>query len=1388
MRHSKVKRACARFRNRGWLAALLVLLSAHLLPTPVSAQQKVTPDSDLALITSTAANEAVIELAGGRFNGPIVVDGKTLHIRGASDGSSVVATDRAEAVLIVTSGGRAIIENIVFEADGKKQTAGYVNAATLEMSGGGFRKSGDDGIYIEGGNLNLIGVTIEDIADIAIIGQKGAEITASKLRLARIGGAGIHLQEGARLDISESLVIGRSAIAALGGTAIVSLRQNDLVGTSPDHPALAFEQGAEISLTGNTISAPGDALYLAPSPATAIALRDNLIFGAARSGIAIDAREPLTAGPALSGNRLLLDGADENAYGIYLAGSMTAQFDANRIALRKGMGLVIIRGASAESSNDVVIADTIALRFSETDATTTQLNAATLLPAEPVEGIPASDTATAARNVALDPARADALRQARDQALAMVASGAPAPTVTARSYFDALEQELSGLQNAAAAMGSVTLIVRDAVGREGFASFGLLDSAGNEISHHDTTNPVASVPAGSYLVSPDFDPFQNPEAVVAAGADVALKIDLADALWVTIKVNDKKGPTTGLMKLRPPAQRKAIAANFRRAHDYTYLAEPRAGATAADFAAARDLARAWLNEEREAKKPTSNEDREGWNRHSFATLLAHRIIGLTGDADDVADLVAEIETYVHFDSTGGPATSLARIESRLGTLADGALVRFAQSDKPGIAIGAMILLHRHGIHAFDDALRAAMANPPDAERRNSHIYDFVHAMLDDDSPETHAVIRELWQAYQDRQAELDAMDEAQRKDQWNAFMGIREIGMVWFLAHGTPEDWARLPLDNTDFFVSTSIAAFAADAGNAAALLVPQGSGNLIYGYASHLSVMDEPDIADAFGWLADAMFSIGFEHAVTAGEYDPGRMAEGNVNSFYGNASAFHPNVKMAEFFYFGQERLKVDPLSWIPFPWSYAEVVDLLLKGNNSPRFASQLGFMTADEFATLLAEKNTAAILPAPDLLLAYARVATRASWIEDLTDYDRMIGNSIEWQRPFALKQPSTQDHYGGAVMGRLEFRPAFIEDELRLRLDLPRHAFYHEYCTLAATIATNCNLALWLIHPAMNDPKLLVTGIRLVRGDSEIPLTLRPSANPDPDQLIYAAAIPGRDLTDLRAEITLTLGEDRRTFTFTLYDGPLAWRERRAGSTIAAARDAVAAHRDDVSALRALGEAERSAGHLEAAWAAWQQVLARDPAAGDLWHEASNMFAQAGLMERAAAVYEAATAANPADMNLRFSLASMQYQAGQYGAAATSYGAVIAAAPEDHEARLWLGHAQFLAKEWAGAAANYGALPANMRSIQIDLLALVAATEAAGATLADPAAFDAMLQKLRPPPEGETASPDPCHGDFYGGYRLRFIGDGAGAKTAFNRARAACRSDSLEGRALAAMSE
>jgi hypothetical protein len=1388
MRRFTVRQACARRRSRGLLTAALTLLSMHLLPAPASAQQKVTADADLAQVTSEAANDAILELAGGRFNGPLVVDGKTLTLRGAADGSSIVATDRAEAVLIVTNGGRAILENIVFEADGKQQMGGYVNAATLEMSGGGFRNSGDDGIYSEGGKLALTDVTIEDIADIAIIGQKGAEITASKLRLARIGGAGIHLQEGARLDVSESLVIGRSAIAALGGTATISLRQNDLVGTSPDHPALAFEQGAEISLAGNTISAPGDALYLAPSPATVINLRDNLVFGATRSGIAIDAREPLTAVPALSGNLLLLDGADENAYGIYLAGNMRAQLDANRIALRKGMGLVIIRGASAESSNDVVIADTVALRFSETDGTATKLTAATLLPAEPVEGVPASDTATAARNAALDPAHADALRQARDQALAMVASGAPAPTVTARSYFDALEQELSGLQNAASAMGSVTLMVRDAVGREGFASFGLLDSAGNEISHHDTTNPVASVPAGTYLVSPDFDPFQNPEAVVAAGADVALKIDLADALWVTIKVNDEKGPTTGLMKLRPPAQRKAIAANIRRAHDYTYLAEPRAGATAADFAAARDLARAWLHEEREAKKPASNEDREGWSRHSFATLLAHRIIGLTGDADDVADLVAEIDTYVHFSSTGGPAMALARIESRLGTLADGALARFAQSDKAGVAIGAMILLHRHGIHAFDDALRAAMANPPDAELRNSHIYDYVHAMLDDDSPQTHAVIRQLWQAYQDRQAELDAMDEAQRKDQWNAFMGIREIGMVWFLAHGTPEDWARLPLDNVDFFVSTSIAAFAADAGNAAALLLPQFSGSLIYGYASHLSVMDEPDLADAFGMLADAMFSIGFEHAVKAGEYDPGRVAEGNVNSFYGHSSAFYPNDKMPEFFYFGGERLNVDPLPWVPFPWSYAEVVDLLLKGNSSPGFTSQLGFMTADEFATLLAEKNTAAVLPAPDLLLAYTRVATRASWIEDLTDYGRMIGNNIEWQRPFALKQPSTQDHYGGAVMGRLEFRPRFVEDELRLRLDLPRQAFYHEYCSLAAKISTDCNLVAWLIHPAMNDPELLVTGIRLVRGDTEIPLTLRPSANPDPDQLIYAAAVPGRDLTDLRAEITLSLGEDRRTFTFTLYDGPLAWRERRAGSAIAAARDAAAASPEDVAALRALAEAERAAGHLEAAWAAWQQVLARDPAAGDLWHEASNMFADAGLMDRAAAVYEAATAANPADMNLRFSLASMQYQAGQYGAAATSYGAVVAAAPEDHEARTWLGHAQFLARDWAGAAASYGALPANMRSLQIDLLALVAATEAAGATLADPAAFDATLQRLRAPPEGETASPDPCHGDFYGGYRLRFTGDGPGAKTAFDRARGACRPDSLEGRALAAMSE
>jgi hypothetical protein len=1363
----------------GIAISLLVILAVS---GPAHGQQSVSPSEDLAQVTHEATSGSVLQLGSGRFNGPIVVEGKTLTLKGQPDGSTVIATDRSNAAVLVTDGAQATLENIVVEAAQSGQMGLYVKSATLDMIGGRVTKSADHGIYVESAKLSLVGTAVEDSAGAGLIGQKGSDITIDRARFERIAGTAVHQQDGAKLTVKGSQLAGKAAIVVFGGAPEVLLEANRLTGQAVDQAVIALDQGGSAVVRGNTISGGDNNIVALPAPDAKIEIADNLMYGTKRGAITIQAREALTVAPTLSGNRILIDGADDTTFGIYLTGATTAQMSGNFIVTRKGYGLAVRDKAVAHLADNLILADAIALSVANTDATATQLAGTLLVPVDGVEGQPSVDARTQALAASLDSGRADSMRQARDKALEMAAAGAADPAVTVETYFTALEAQLSEIKAAAANFGSISLRVRDAIGKEDVTPFALLDESGNELSRHSAANPTASVAPGTYLIAPDFDPLQVQDVTVAAGENVTARLDQPEALWLTFAYHPKRGPTHALMKLRSQADRKELAASIRESGHYQLLAERRSAATKQDLELALDLARRWIYEESKTKRPSDN-DSASWGRYHMTNDLAYRILGLAGDASDVEQLakMAADNGYLGSKSTFGVAMSL--IEARLGKLQTGKLAELAASEDEAMAIGAAIILHEHGVRSFDAKLLQSMASPKDVKHRDWNIYYFAFAMLDDGRPEVLSIVRQLWDRFQARKVELAGMTEEQRKGQYNELGGILLPGAAYLLAHGGPEDWARVALDPVEFYSASMVAAFGADPAQAAGILADQRNIPSIFGIATHLAALKRDDTAAAFKSIGDQVYNAKFYAEVEAGNSYPDEPARQMLNNFHGISSSLWPNEDMAEYYYHGAEKLKVDPLPWAPFEWTYAEVADRIVKGDRNSGFFSQLDFMPHAQLEQLLAERNAAQVLPSVELLLAYHKVATRASWVGDPTDDGRMIGNVTDWQRPFLVKIPSGEK-YGGAISGRLDFHPAFVNNELRLRFELPHFGFYHEYCSLAAMIgANNCDRSYWQHHAVVQDARGLVTGVRLIRGEETIALQERP--HDKPDQLIYAGELGGRDLSDLRVEVDLALGEERRSFSFALYSSDFAKWQRIADSQLAAARAAAGSAPNDVAALMTLAESTRLVGDLDGAWQAYARVLAVDPGITNLWFDGAAMFEEAGLAERAVAVFEEAAAARPDDLDIRFSLGVTAYNASDFPRAARAFGRVVEAAPDDHEARLWHGHALFLSHEWAGAAAAYAALPEDRRTPQVALLQMIAGAEAAGGATSDLAAYEAGIERMRPPAEGgeQPKALEPCQVDFYGGYRHRFSGQADEAKAAFERAHSSCALGTIEHRAV-----
>jgi tetratricopeptide (TPR) repeat protein len=500
-----------------------------------------------------------------------------------------------------------------------------------------------------------------------------------------------------------------------------------------------------------------------------------------------------------------------------------------------------------------------------------------------------------------------------------------------------------------------------------------------------------------------------------------------------------------------------------------------------------------------------------------------------------------------------------------------------------------------------------------------------------------------------------------------------------------------------------------------------------------------------------------------------------------------------MADFYYFGAERLKSDPVNWVYYDWVAGDSVDQVLAGTDDLAFIEQLEFIPQERLEQLFAEKDAAAKLPDSALVLAYRKVANRASWTLDLKWRNGYISNFVEGHRPFVIRAAGTEERYGGGLSGRLDVQPHFVGNELRLTVAIPRESYYADYCSWAAQIATGCNRSAWLHHEFVISGGKLIESVRLRRGDETIAMTELPG--PAADRYLFTADLGSRELAGVQAEIDLALRDQRLTFAFPLFYGEFAKQQRLQSARIAELETRLAAAPSDVPLRLELARALQAHGDVDGAWRHYAALLAEDPSQLDLWFAGSDMYAAAAMPARSAELLQEALAINPDNIDLMFTLGAMTYFAGDYAEAKRRFRAVVDRAPDDMEARSWEAYAAFLSEDWASVNDAYGAIPEAHLDPKTRLLSLIAMAKGADGKL-DFAQFDEQQKALVATPSGPSSGAtilgtsgvpigdlmQTCYADFYGAYRLEFESKASESQAAFDRAAQFCPKTSFEHRA------
>jgi hypothetical protein len=1051
---------------------------------------------------------------------------------------------------------------------------------------------------------------------------------------------------------------------------------------------------------------------------------------------------------------------------------MHAALTENRVVVRGGLGISLENGAKGQFLRNAIIADIAPLSFSEADEAASVLEREVLVPADDVRGAPSlGDETKALTKVLADAGAPDALKALRDAAIDRALDTTVDRGGTVEGFFADLEERLHGLEDSLAQFGAVSLLVTDAAGRSLAAPFSLFDANRNEVAKTDWEAPTAKVAAGDYFLVPDFDPLAEIAAPVAAGEENVVRLTEA-GLWLTVDATDGDAAVERqhLVELLPPAERAALVAALRFPSAFAAMADRRPDASPEDMAAALALARAWLqggNKQRETAMGAAADS----VAFQGADRLAYRILALAGDASDVAWLAAPNAMPPLHDPLGIGATAAALIEARLGQLETGHFAEEAQKGEGEAALAAALLLHRFGIRDHDDVAISAMLAPADPLMPQHYDHSFMTIMADRGGDEMLAVVRLVWERYQQRAAELAAMTEAERQNQYNEFYSSGKLAQLYLLAHGGPDDWRRAAEETVDRWHVSFVAAMVADLAKGEKIVVDTGEFSAMLEYLDHVSTtLSEAETAQVQEVLSGLVYQAAYAAGIRSGE-DPQQRGLNYQVAFDVWSAPASPNTAAGGLYYRIGDGLGFEnPEPWLYYDWAEEQILTrLLTPGSWDERDVTQLDYVPHERLVAILSEKGAANILPSAELLVAYHKVAKRAQRIFEPSTSSSYFSERPAEGRAFAFSVQGAGFGFEGAITGRLDIEPFFIGPVLHIRLK-PRVAESYKSGSLIDFGGPEAERH----HGYGSEPRTLISGVRVRRGSVEI--ETEPSE--DRNGPVFVARLDARDLRDLWVDVDLGYFDKRQQLTYPLYFGPFAAAERIRRAQVSAAEALAAASPDDPNSQIALARAQRASGEPEKAWTSFAAALERDPALFDLWFEAADMFAAAGMPGRAVEVLDRALQSHPGDPDLSFALGAHAYDAGDYTRAARAFGALTAASPEDSEARMWLANALFLQGDWSGAAEAFAALPADSQSPWIAMRRLIAAAEANGPPLADVSAFDTTRSAMA---EIEQRV---CDDDFYGAYRARLTQQDEAAVAGFDRARSSCAYGSFERRVIA----
>lgn len=669
--------------------------------------------------------------------------------------------------------------------------------------------------------------------------------------------------------------------------------------------------------------------------------------------------------------------------------------------------------------------------------------------------------------------------------------------------------------------GTLALTVEDVTGRSGAGAFTLSDEAGNVVGRSLASVEPLPVVAGLYYVEPELDPFAGIEVTAEPGTEVAGRYVASSALWFTQQRSKQGGECCEnrdvLLMLRPLADRQAILGTRQESAlgSPGSRAEPRGGATAEMIAEAVRLAREFIDAG--GAKLVAEEAPYAW----LQMLMSKAILIRYGAGEDIERLIAVDAANDNWT----PSHSAAALEARLGTWRDGRLATLARSGD----MAAMAGLANQGDRRWDDAMFAAIATAPWKD------VNLALRALRGAAPERRI---EAGRAFLARHAAETAMAEAEPDTSRRVYPMGRGAERPLLLNSDDATDLKR-GNERSLWTAPWELSDLVGLVENPEVLLWPADPTRMdddtMTVVCAAVTALSPDTAAGAYDRMRNKLVNEAYFAMVDAGEI--GSVADYQSRTKFGVfSSGCVPSDSIASY-------VDANFGGYLSLPavretWNEAEILDNVKAGTLGWTYFSQLDHIDDVTFEAALAGDPGFTFAP---LLGAFHRVM-RFGTVQDELARPYLVDDA----RPYVMRLPSG-DRYGGTIAGLLRLVVTRRDDGLVLTLVPDHRVAYNDFCSLAATIATNCDQSQWLVDPYAVDPVALIDKVEL-RGSGGA-VELRPAEAAE-GAVAYLAGEQPMGLPQLTLFVSLRIkGEEGgppdtvREIAFPLEATPEARRER-----------------------------------------------------------------------------------------------------------------------------------------------------------------------------------------------------------------------------------------------------